>query len=178
MIILTRAQQPCLYYESRAQLRISRLKVFLHRPRSQLAYGSIERISKCAPPPCEKSVSEQQRAYDFHTTKVLEASEAGIGLFTLPGPFITHTPLLICGMTLSILAQISACRFKLKGPRYAAARDRVRLGLRAIKTLGEVWAIGHITVREIQNIAREMLSLQKSTLAEPSDSNITPTAAS
>jgi hypothetical protein len=155
---------------------MSRLKVSLHRPRSQLAYGPIERISKCAPPPCDKSVAEQQRAYDFHTTKVLEASEAGIGLFTLPSPFIKHTPLVICGVTLSILAQISACRFKLKGPRYTAARDRVRLGLRAIKILGEVWAIGHITVREIQNIALETLSLQKSTLAGTSDSNITPTS--
>lgn len=151
------------------------MKVYLHRPRSQLAYGPIERISKCAPPPCEKSVAEQQRAFDFHTTKVLEAADAGIGLFTLPSPFITHTPLVICGLTLSILAQISACCFKLKGAKYTAARDRVRLGLRAIKTLGDVWTIGHISATEIQNIARESLSLQKSTPAEISDNNVVAT---
>lgn len=92
---------------------------------------------------------------------MLEAAEAGTGLFTLPSPFTTHSPLAICGLTLLILAQISACRFKLKGAEYKAARDRVRLGLGAIKVLGEVWAIGQVTVGEIQIIARDVLSLQK-----------------
>ncbi|KAK9244204.1 hypothetical protein V1506DRAFT_461529 [Lipomyces tetrasporus] len=137
----------------------STLKVYLHRPRSQLAYDPIERTSKCAPPPSDKSVAERQRAYDFHTTKVLEAAEAGIGLFTLPSPFTKHTPMVICGLTLAILAQVSACRFKLKGPGYTAARDRVRLGLAAIKAMGEVWTIGSITVKDLQIIARETLSL-------------------
>ncbi|KFY14410.1 hypothetical protein V492_02632 [Pseudogymnoascus sp. VKM F-4246] len=137
------------------------LKVYLHRPRSQLAYGSIEQCSRCAPPPSEKHVEDEQRSFDFHTTKVLEAAEAGTGLFTLPSPFTTHSPLAICGLTLLILAQISACRFKLKGAEYKAARDRVRLGLGAIKVLGEVWAIGQVTVGEIQIIARDVLSLPR-----------------
>jgi hypothetical protein len=118
--------------------RMGSLKVYLHRPRSQLAYCHIENTSKCAPPPSEKSLEDQQRAYDFYTTKALEAAGAGIGLFTLPTPFVSHTPLLICGLTLCILAHISACRFKLTGTAYTAARDRVRLGLGAIKALGGV----------------------------------------
>lgn len=138
-----------------------RLKVYLHRPRSQLAYGSVERNSRCAHPPSEKLVEDDQRAFDFHTTKVLEAAEAGTGLFTLPSSFTTHSPLAICGLTLLILAQMSACRFKLKGAEYKAARDRVRLGLGAIKVLGKVWPIGHVTVGEIQTIARDVLSLQR-----------------
>jgi hypothetical protein len=142
-------------------LILYRLKVYLHRPRSQLAYSSIERNSRCAPPPSEKLVEEEQRSFDFHTTKVLEAAEAGTGLFTLPSLVTTHSPLAICGLTLLVLAQISACRFKLKGADYKAARDRVRLGLGAIKVLGEVWAIAQVTVGEIQIIARDVLSLQK-----------------
>ena len=137
-----------------------RLKVFLHRPLSQLGYSLIESTSKCAPPPSDKSTAKRHRAYDLHTSKVLEAAEAGIGIFTLPGPFTTHTPLVICGLTLCLLAQISACRFILKGPAYTAGRDRVRLGLAAIKVLGEVWTIGANTVKEVQAIAREVLSLQ------------------
>jgi hypothetical protein len=92
---------------------------------------------------------------------VLEAAEAGTGLFTLPSSFTTLSPLAICGLTLLILAQISACRFKLKGAEYKAARDRVRLGLGAIKALGEVWTIGQVTVDEIRVIARDVLSLQR-----------------
>jgi hypothetical protein len=48
----------------------------------------------------------------------------------------------------------------------------VRLGLGVIKALGEVWTIGHITVREIQTIARETLSLQKSTGTGSSNSDV------
>jgi hypothetical protein len=143
-------------------LNICSARVYLHRPRSQLTYGSVERTSKCAPPPSEKSVEEQQRAYDFHTTKVLEASESAIGLFTLPAPFFKRTPLVICSLTLSLLAQIAACRLRLKGVVYTAARDRIRLGLGVIKTLGEVWPVAQKTVKEVQIIARETLSVPKS----------------
>jgi hypothetical protein len=143
-------------------LNICSARVYLHRPRSQLTYGSVERTSKCAPPPSEKSVEEQQRAYDFHTTKVLEASESAIGLFTLPAPFLKRTPLVICSLTLSLLAQIAACRLRLKGVVYTAARDRIRLGLGVIKTLGEVWPVAQKTVKEVQIIARETLSVPKS----------------
>lgn len=141
----------------------SSLKVYLHRPRSQLGYCSIERTSKCAPPPTEKSLVDQQRAYDFHTTKVLEAVADAIGLFTVPTPFVSHSPLLICALTVSILAQLSACRFKLTGTAYEAARDRVRLGLGVIKAFSEVWAVGIATVKELQIIAREMLRLDNGT---------------
>jgi hypothetical protein len=147
-------------------LNICSARVYLHRPRSQLTYGSVERTSKCAPPPSEKSVEEQQRAYDFHTTKVLEASESAIGLFTLPAPFLKRTPLVICSLTLSLLAQIAACRLRLKGVVYTAARDRIRLGLGVIKTLGEVWPVAQKTVKEVQIIARETLSVPKSTNAQ------------
>lgn len=133
------------------------LTVYLHRPRSQLAYCPVENTSKCAPPPSEISLEDQQRAYDFHTTKTLEAAGAGIGLFTLPTPFVYHSPLIICGLTLCILANISACRFKLTGSAYTAARDRVRLGMGAIKALGRVWTVGAVTVKELQVIARETL---------------------
>lgn len=147
-------------------LNICSARVYLHRPRSQLTYGSVERTSKCAPPPSEKSVEEQQRAYDFHTTKVLEASESAIGLFTLPAPFLKRTPLVICSLTLSLLAQIAACRLRLKGVVYTAARDRIRLGLGVIKTLGEVWPVAQKTVKEVQIIARETLSVPMSTNAQ------------
>ncbi|KIN00207.1 hypothetical protein OIDMADRAFT_164438 [Oidiodendron maius Zn] len=150
--------------------------VYLHRPRSLLTYGSVEQTSKCAPPPSEKSVEEQQRAYDFHTTKVLQASESAIGLFTLPTTFLKHTPLVICSMTLLLLAQIAACRLKLKGLVYNAARDRIRLGLGVIKTMGEVWPVAQKTVKEVQIIARETLSLPKTAILTNTDDNNGPCA--
>jgi hypothetical protein len=71
-----------------------------------------------------------------------------------------HTPLVICGLTLAILAQISACTFVLKGADYVAGRDHVRLGLGAVKEFSEVWPVGRKTMKEVKAIAREALSLQ------------------
>ena len=121
-------------------------------------------------------MEEQQRAYDFHTTKVLQASESAIGLFTLPTPFLKHTPLVICSMTLSLLAQIAACRLKLKGLLYNAARDRIRLGLGVIKTMGEVWPVAQKTVKEVQIIAREALLLPKTSIPTNTGGNNGPCA--
>ena len=155
----------CYLYQRKqytlAQLGVTifSLKVYLHRPRSQLFYSPVERVSKCATPPLGASIAEQQGAYDLHTAKALEASEVGIGLFTLPGPIIKHTPMVICALTMSILAQLSACRLKLRGAEYTACRNRVRLGLGVIKAFGETWPIGRITVKELQVIARDTLSL-------------------
>lgn len=150
--------------------------VYLHRPRSQLTYGTVERTSKCAPPPSDKSVEEQQRAYDFHTTKVIDASDSAIGLFTIPCPFIKHSPIVICSLTLSILAQIAACRLKPKGVVYNAARGRIRLGLAVIKSLSEVWSVAQRTVTEVQFIAREGLSMSKPTTTSSSEEMMTQTS--
>jgi hypothetical protein len=149
-------------------------RVYLHRPRSQLTYGAVERASKCAPPPSERALEEQQRAYDLHTTKVLQASESAIGLFTLPTPFLKLTPLVICSLTISLLAQIAACRLKLKGFVYNAARDRIRLGLGVIKDMSEVWPVARKTVKEVQMIARQTLSLPKTSNPPNTEGGNTP----
>ena len=135
----------------------------------------MECVSECAPPPPEQPGDDRQRSYDFHTTKILGAANAAIDLFALPSPVVMHTPLVICGLTLAILAQISACTFVLKDADYVAGRDRVRLGLGAVKEFGEVWPVGRKSVKEVKVIAREVLSLQSlvetrnSTLALASD---------
>ena len=120
----------------------------------------MECVSECAPPPPEQPGDDRQRSYDFHTTKILEGANTAIDLFALPSPIVMHTPLVICGLTLSILAQISACTFVLKGADYVAGRDRVRLGLGAVKEFSEIWLVGHKTMKEVKVIAREVLSLQ------------------
>ena len=111
-------------------------------------------MSKCTPPQNEELLEAQQRTRKFHATKVLEAAREGIGLFTLRGPCIAHSPLLICGVSLILLAEISACRANPHGDRHAAARERARLGLGVLKAYGKVWSVGNRSLAEIQTIAR------------------------
>ena len=116
-------------------------------------------MSKCTPPNNEALLEEQQRVRDFHTTKVLEAAREGIGLFTLPGPCIAHSPLLICGVSLTLLAEISACRSQLHGDRHAAGRERVRLGLGVLKAYGKVLQCEETKKQSVDDARKKKCSL-------------------
>jgi hypothetical protein len=78
--------------------------------------------------------------------------------------------MIVCGVVLSILAQLSACSYVLQGAQYDAARNRIRLGIGTLKEYGKIWQVGHRSLVEVKNIAREvfaMAALRKIQVEEP-----------
>ncbi|PVH87129.1 hypothetical protein DL98DRAFT_509999 [Cadophora sp. DSE1049] len=145
-----------------AQQQLQVLLVFIHRPLSRLTHCPLEEISSCARPPLSlQSTGEEDRTYWLHTKKTLEAAEAAINLYALPCPILSHSPLGICGLTFSTLANLSACAFILTGPEWYRTRDRIRLGLGSLKTMGEVWAIARKSEKETKMIARSVFAMPK-----------------
>lgn len=104
---------------------------------------------------------EEDRTYWLHTKKTLEAAEAAINLYALPCPILNHTPLGICGLALSTLANLSACAYILSGAEWYRTRDRIRLGLGGLKAMGDIWQISKRTEKETKQIARSVFSLAK-----------------
>jgi hypothetical protein len=144
------------------------LKIYLHRPRSTLEYSSVESLSQCTPPPTNSHGFEvlRQRGYAFHTQKTLEAIETCITLYSLPSPFIKHTPIIICGLAMAIMGQLSACTIGVEdGSGSGAARERVRLGIGALKAYDDAWALGKKTTEEVKIMARELLGIPRKTTA-------------
>ncbi|KAG0651387.1 Zinc finger transcription factor 37 [Hyphodiscus hymeniophilus] len=138
------------------------LFIFIHRPLSRLYHSPIEKISRCAPPPIpHEPTGNEDRTYWLHTKKALEAAETAISLYALPIPILQHTPIGICGIALSVLANISACSYVLSGAEWYRTRERIRLGLGGLKKFGEVWAIGRRTERETKKIARSVFQLPR-----------------
>jgi len=136
--------------------------VYIHRPLSRLHHSPIESISSCAPPlPPHDVTGQEDRAYWLHTKKCLEAAEISINLYTLPIPILQHSPLGICGIVFSTLANLSACAHILNGPEWYRTRDRIRLGLGSLKKFGEVWATSRRSERETKKIARSVFSLPR-----------------
>lgn len=131
----------------------------LHRPLSLLRFSKAELRSACTAPSCESLCEDRTRVSEFHTTKVLEAAKAAIGLYTLPIPHADHSPMAICALNLCLFAQIAACRFKLEGPEYNAARDRLRFGMGVMGAIGKVWLLGQSTLDDLKAIAAEVLGL-------------------
>jgi hypothetical protein len=62
-------------------------------------------------------------------------------------------------VTTGTIPFLSACKFLLTGAKLAIAREQIRLTIGCLKSLGEVWAQGAKSVRDIQAIAREVLGL-------------------
>jgi hypothetical protein len=139
-----------------------RLLVHIHRPLSRLYHSPIEKISHCAPPPPDHDTTDKEdKTYWLHTKKTLEAAEAAVNLYALPASIINHTPLGICGIVLSTLANLSACAYILTGSEWYRTRDRIRLGLGCLKTFSEVWEVSRWTEKETKKIARTVFAMPR-----------------
>jgi len=145
-----------------AQNLLQCLLILIHRPLSRLCHSPIEKISKCAPPSMPRQLTgEEDRTYWLHTKKTLEAAEAAINLYALPCPILDHTPLGICGLAISTLANLSACAYILTGAEWYRTRDRIRLGLGGLKAMGEIWQVSKRTEKETKQIARSVFALAR-----------------
>lgn len=96
-----------------------------------------------------------------------------------------HSPIVTCALALSIMAQVSACNFvkgcsedgdsgegeregyedngfgkKLGGRSYESGRERIRLGLGALRSQRSVWGMAGRSVREVSGVARELLGVK------------------
>jgi hypothetical protein len=89
----------------------------------------------------------------------LDAAKRAIDIFTLPMPLVNHTPMVVCGVVLSVLAQLSACSYVLQGAEYEVARNRIRLGIGTLKEYGKIWPLGQQSLVEVKSIAREVFSM-------------------
>jgi len=92
----------------------------------------------------------------------MDAAEKAINIFTLPGSLLKHTPMVVCGVVLSILAELSACCYILQGDPNEASRNRIRLGIGTLKEYGKAWPVGHQSLTEVKSIAREVFAMAAS----------------
>lgn len=152
-------------------------KILLHRPHSALAFSDVEARSKCTPPADLRQSRDMQRSLILHTAKALEATSSAITMFALPAPILRHSPLIICSLALAIMSQVSACnhvlglsdksstyeKAELRAEAYETGRDRVRLGLGALKSAAHAWGMARRSVREVVGVSRELLAIDTST---------------
>ncbi|XMA19980.1 hypothetical protein WAI453_012771 [Rhynchosporium graminicola] len=86
--------------------------LLLHRPTSHLPYSALEKRSICTPT-TSLSTSRQSKSIaqslTMHTARAIEALEASITSFALPGSNMKYSPLATCALALAVMAQVSAC---------------------------------------------------------------------
>jgi hypothetical protein len=101
----------------------------------------------------------RQKAHAFHTSKAIASLEAVLGMLAIPSPLTKHSPLIICGVAMAIMGQIAACNLVLECDKAAEGRERIRLGIGALKKLADIWPLSRKTLQEIKAIGRELLNI-------------------
>ncbi|CAG8950842.1 hypothetical protein HYFRA_00003059 [Hymenoscyphus fraxineus] len=149
-----------------AHIVINCEKLTLHRPHSLIPYSSLETKSKCTPPTHLRTRSVQ-RSILLHTSKSLEAIENSIKLFAITDKHLLHSPIVTCALALAVMAQVGACNLVVRGGgqfgkkgSYETGRERIRLGLGALRSQKGVWGMARRSVREVSGVARELLGVK------------------
>jgi hypothetical protein len=64
-------------------------------------------------------------------------------------------------ITLGAIVHLGACSFVLYGDEGYLAKERIRLGIGALKTLEECWTVAGCVLQQVKGVAREVFALPK-----------------
>lgn len=140
-----------------AHMVVNAASIYLHRPKSHLATTDYADDTSCTPP---EHWSASPRPQAMHTAKAITAANTIAKLITLPAPLIKHTPFFTCVITLAAIVHLSACSWLLTGDEGYLAKERIRLGVGALKTLGEIWGVADCVLMQVKGAARDVFALQ------------------
>ncbi|KAI5796685.1 hypothetical protein FPQ18DRAFT_255787 [Pyronema domesticum] len=131
--------------------------MYLNRPRSHLAIPLIPDETLVTPP---TSWHTSHKPVALHTARTIAAANNISKLVTLPTPIIKHTPFLTCVITLAAVVHLSACSWLLSGDEGFLAKERIRLGVGALRSLGGVWGVAGSVLKQVKGVAREVFRLE------------------
>ncbi|KAI9763695.1 MAG: hypothetical protein M1840_009168 [Geoglossum simile] len=133
--------------------------IFLHRPRSHLAFPQHPDDTSCTPP---RQFALPTKADGFHTAKTIGAADDLARLITLPTPIIRHTPFFTCAVTVASIVHLSSCSFLMTSDDARVAKERVRLSVGALKTMRDVWPVADTVLHQVKAVAREVYARKPS----------------
>lgn len=136
-----------------AHMIVNATGIYLHRPRSHLVVSLVSDETTCTP---TTGYTATHHPAAFHTSKAVHAANAISKLITLPTPLIKHTPFFTCVLTLATIVHLSACSWLLTGDEGYLAKERIRLGIGALKTLDEVWGVAGCVLQQVRLAARHV----------------------
>ncbi|KAH4221081.1 hypothetical protein HBI06_161980 [Parastagonospora nodorum] len=143
----------------------------LHRSFSNLAICD-EEIATNSFLPMVLFVTPPQQVRAAHTARVLKASEMHTKLLAIPCTMERHNVFTMYMVARLATTQTSTCRYLLEDRALAIARDRIRLSIGFLNSMGSVWPLGKMMAKEVSHIARINLSKSHSTVAQVPDSTL------
>jgi hypothetical protein len=106
-----------------------------------------------------------------HTARTLKAADMHTKLLAIPCALERHHVFTL-GITASIAtAQVSACKQLLEDHAASIARDRVRLSVGFLSTMGSHWLLSKKMARDVRRVARLTLAGGRSSILTNADPN-------
>ena len=106
-----------------------------------------------------------------HTARTLKACDMQTKLLAIPCAVERHNIMIACIVATIATAQVAACRL-LEDHALSIARDRVRLSIGYLKTMGSLWPTSVTMAKEVRFVARSALSGTASTIASQPVSSV------
>ena len=117
-------------------------------------FTQVQDTTSCTPP---RRIAVPASRYAVHTAKAIAAADKIAALVTLPCPMIKHTPFFTCMITLGAVVHLSAHVITKSQEQKSIFKDRLALGVGALKAVREVWAVADSVMLRIKGAAREIL---------------------
>ncbi|KAH9880025.1 hypothetical protein J1614_002050 [Plenodomus biglobosus] len=133
----------------------------VHRPCSSLAYSPAEMLTEAFLSP-SPFVLPTKAGRIAHTARALKAAEMLTKLLAVPCAVEKHNVFSMSIIAQLAAVQISACNTLLEDYPQSIARDRIRLAIGSLNSIGTLWPLGRRMAKEVRMIARaDLASMQR-----------------
>jgi len=127
-----------------------------HRPFSTLIYSLEELTTESFTSPVPY-VEPSRQGQCIHTARALQAMDMQTKLLAIPCAFERHHLFCLCITASIATAQISACTLLLQDHAASIARDRLRLSIGFLSSMGTNWPLAKKMTRDVKRVARRTL---------------------
>jgi hypothetical protein len=129
----------------------------MHRPLSALRVSKEEFMTRSPGSRSLRMPPSANAGRGAHTARALKAIEMHTKLLAIPCDVLRHNLFLVNITAQMTNASVSACDNLLKDHALAIARDRVRLGIGVLNTMGSVWKLAKEVAKDVRHVARSTL---------------------
>jgi hypothetical protein len=140
----------------------------MHRPFSSLSLCP-EELETQAFLSATPFVGPPTQGRGVHTARTLKVMEMETKLLAIPCTIERHSVFAMCISAQLATVQISACKNLLEDHALSIARERIRLSIGFLNTMGAIWPLGKMMAKEVRHIARAQLSTPQTTVAMDSN---------
>jgi len=132
--------------------------IMLHRPRSNLGFGSVDNVNICVQP---GQVLLPTQTREIHTAKCLTSAENISSLIKLTAQLTHHTPFFTCVVVMASVVHLSYWSFLVPDGLDDIIKQSIRLDVGTLQQYSKTWGIAHVVLGQVRGVAHTLFNSKK-----------------